>query len=417
MAQVKKRRFLQGTSHFTSKAGSVISNSNTSFFADQISSNNPHRWPPKGADKQGDVGGAFYLQSAEWYKLGAASVYVANSNLTRIDSGMVHPWLSGGTPSLSACPPLKTDAVLDAFGTTAIARTLPTAPLSGVGQFIGELKDLPKFAVETWKSRTKGFMNLAKGGSKDYLNVQFGWIPFVNDIISFTKVTRSATRHIDNFLRNSGKTIRRRTSPVTTLTTTTAVQTNSWYGVPPIQTFLVQSAGQVMKTVETETKTWFSGAYRYYVPTDGELLDPKTGRANLAKVAQQNEQLANRLYGTRITPHLLWQLAPWSWAIDWVSNAGDVVKNLSYLTSDNLVLKYGYVMAQSTITETYEVTKPMKLINGSSVRCTQQIRYRTLQRRRATPYGFGLNPDSFTDRQWAIIGALGVSKAPRSLNF
>jgi hypothetical protein len=306
---------------------------------------------------------------------------------------------------------------MNALGTTGIARTLPTKPLSGAGQFIGELKDLPRFAVETWKARTKGFMALAKGGSKDYLNVQFGWIPFIRDIQEFTEVTRDSTKHIQQFLRDSGRTVRRRTTLYDTTSTTVSLVTDSWFGVPAIQSSLVRSAGQVRKTTVVKDKSWFSGAFSYYVPQDNELFDPKTGKANLSKIIQQNEQLANRLYGLRITPHLLWQLAPWSWAVDWVSNAGDVINNMQAFTKDNLVLKYGYVMRESSVTETYAVTRPLILGNGRSVQDVQVIKSETKQRSRATPYGFGLSPAGFTNKQWAIIGALGISKAPRSLTW
>jgi len=34
---------------------------------------------------------------------------------------------------------------------------------------------------------------------------------------------------------------------------------------------------------------------------------------------------------------------------------------------------------------------------------------------RASPYGFGLSLDGLSDKQWSILGALGLTKAPRSL--
>jgi hypothetical protein len=35
------------------------------------------------------------------------------------------------------------------------------------------------------------------------------------------------------------------------------------------------------------------------------------------------------------------------------------------------------------------------------------------ERWKATPYGFGLNMAGFTDQQWAILAALGMTKSPR----
>jgi len=37
------------------------------------------------------------------------------------------------------------------------------------------------------------------------------------------------------------------------------------------------------------------------------------------------------------------------------------------------------------------------------------------KRVKATPYGFGLDTDAFTPRQWAILGSLGISRGSRLL--
>jgi hypothetical protein len=49
--------------------------------------------------------------------------------------------------------------------------------------------------------------------------------------------------------------------------------------------------------------------------------------------------------------------------------------------------------------------------NGVSVSFQTKVK----KRLRATPYGFGLDPNwsDFTDRQLSILGALGITRAPR----
>lgn len=412
----KSRKSLAGMSTYDSVIKPDYHYQSTQFFLNSeelITSS--HRWPPKKGTSDLDLGGGFSLYKAEWTELGGVTFYATNSTNTRIDSGQIYPEFSGGTASLGNCPAKLSDAALNALGTTAIARTLPTKPLVSMGQFIGELKELPKFAVETWKNRAARFKTLAKSGASDYLNAQFGWFPFLKDIIDFCQITHNSTKHIDQFLRDSGRTVRRRYT-LSDVTTTVVGNSEPFSGTPGIQGQLVLANGKKRQESKTTTKVWFSGAYRYYVPRNNELLDPKTGKAKLDKVAQQSEQLAHRLYGMRIDPHLLWSLAPWSWAVDWVSNAGDIVRNFSAFGSDNLVLKYGYIMRKSVLDKAYAVTEPLKT-TGGSIQSTQRIRYTTLQRNRATPYGFGLSPGAFSARQWSIIGALGISKAPRSLNF
>lgn len=413
----KSRQSLTDSSFFRTKGPGFDITERTTFREVQEVNNNPHRWPPRGIWRDADIGGGFSNRKAFVSSPGGIDIHVENSSRTRVDSGRIYPFHHGNTSFLlTGCPTPSTDSELDAYGTTAIARTRPTKPLVAMDQFLGELRDLPKFAVDTWKNRTKGFMALAKGGSKDYLNAQFGWIPFLSDISKFAKTSHSAQKHIDQFLRDSGKTVRRRYGLPGT-TSTSLGQTYTWYGAPVCQLNLVQSAGIVQQETVVTSQRWFSGAYRYLVPGYDELFSPETGKIDLAKLGQQSEQLAHKLYGLRIDPHTLWSLAPWSWAIDWVSNAGDVVDNMSAFSSDHLVLKYGYVMETLSKTERFSVTKPMVLSNGFRASSIQTVSYVTKSRRRATPYGFGLNPGTFSARQWSIIAALGISKKPSSLDF
>jgi hypothetical protein len=117
------------------------------------------------------------------------------------------------------------------------------------------------------------------------------------------------------------------------------------------------------------------------------------------------------LLGIRITPEVLWNLAPWSWAIDWFSNLGDVVSNLSDWATDGLALRYGYIMEHKSIYVTYSlVGKPRFLPEGTFA--SDVIAYRETKRReKATPFGFGLDWNTFSPRQLAIAAALGITRA------
>jgi hypothetical protein len=171
-------------------------------------------------------------------------------------------------------------------------------------------------------------------------------------------------------------------------------------------------SGVLTKTTVITTKRWFAGAFTYHLPTIGPDDNGFVKTIEKAKIA---EAQANRLFGLRLTPDLIWKLAPWSWAIGWVSNAGDVIHNWSAFSNDGLVLDYGYLMEHKIQQIQYSLVDV-----GSSDGTTsfyQEFRYETKTRRRATPYGFGVNPASFTAKQWGIIAALGISKQPLSLNF
>jgi hypothetical protein len=284
-------------------------------------------------------------------------------------------------------------------GTTAIARTIPTNPVAGAAQFLGELREglprLPGHAI-----RRKGPIGVAD----EYLNVEFGMKPFVSDLRKFGEAARTASKQIDQLKRDSGRLIRRRyTFPVERTTTTTVVSSNA-YGSPGFRILAPscydKGPGKLTKTRNESYEFWFSGAYTYAYP-DG---DTAVGRM------RQAESRLNRLFGTRVSPELFWELTPWSWAADWVSNAGDVFHNMTALSNDSLVLRWGYIMCKYTCSDTY-LLDGVSLRGGTGGPRSQTFTTEVKMRTRATPYGFGLDIGKFTTRQWAILGALGMSRA------
>jgi len=124
------------------------------------------------------------------------------------------------------------------------------------------------------------------------------------------------------------------------------------------------------------------------------------------------ESLADRaelMLKPEITPETLWDLTPWSWAVDWFSSFGDVLHNVGDWAKDGLVMKYGYVMEHSSVTDAYTWAGPSGFI--SRVNPTPlTVVSETKQRRKATPFGFGLTWSAFTKRQAAILVALGITK-------
>jgi hypothetical protein len=95
-----------------------------------------------------------------------------------------------------------------------------------------------------------------------------------------------------------------------------------------------------------------------------------------------------------------------------VSNTGDVLHNLSALSTDGLVMAYGYMMEETSETWTY-TNRGAITVNGQALDLTQNFRTTTKVRRSATPFGFGLNWNNFSVRQLAILGALGITRSPQ----
>jgi len=301
----------------------------------------------------------------------------------------------------------STSIQLDAAGTNFIKRAIPLNPLANLGQFFGELRKdgIPSIPlIELWRDKAAYFRDLQRRAGSEYLNYAFGWRPFINDIIEFAKVVPYANKHLHELNTNSGKLVRRRRSNPTIVEVTTEDLGSSYGAIAAAGCF--PTAGRLSRVRTTKTDRWFSGAFTYYLPDSNTTI----GKARLY------EAYANKLFGLRIDPLLLWKLAPWSWAVDWWFNIGDIIHNWSAFTTNDLVMQYGYVMEKIHRESTYTLTG-LGDCYGQKHTLSQTWQYITKSRRRATPFGFGLNPSSFTTAQWAIIAALGISKAPRSLVY
>jgi len=320
--------------------------------------------------------------------------------------GPAFPFVSLLTPSSVHWPSLPTlnETVLSAMGTTAVARTAPTNPVSGLANFIGELKRDGLPTVPGVNPHNNPDKNLKPGENpgNEYLNWEFGWAPIISDARKFAGVVKHHDTIIKQLMKDSGKVIRRGYSFPRQQTTETTVLGS---GVFPtnVSGLFFSETGTVTRTRTTIVDTWFSGAFVYYIPS-GDDVAGKFGQ-HLAK--------ANKLWGVKLTPELLWDLAPWSWAVDWFTNVGDNFHNVSAFGLDNLVLRYGFVMQRSTVTDVYELSGyklKSSVVGYFPPRLTQTLTSVRKVRRVATPYGFGLDTSAFTDRQWAILVALGISQ-------
>lgn len=310
-------------------------------------------------------------------------------------------------------PKLKyTASELDALGTTAIRHTIPTNPLSGLGVFIGELKKdgLPsKQTLKNWKTLTakhKSTRDRARGPARQYLDAQFGLLPFVSDILSFGRVVRNRAKHIKQYGRNSGRNVRRRYN-FPNRQETEIKELSNGYPVPSLHSSFYKGAGRKTRTTTATTTMWFSGCFTYYLP----------GGSDAASRAARAEANANKLFGIRLNAALLWKLAPWSWAIDWVSNVGDVIHNWSAFQNDGLVMRWGYIMARHEETETTTLTGCVLSQGGTVPMLADTVKRVSKQRRRATPYGFGLKFGNFSAKQWSIISALGIAAGPLGSSY
>jgi hypothetical protein len=301
-----------------------------------------------------------------------------------------------------------TDAEKARWGSEAINATIPTKPSVSMAQFLGELSRLPSVVGQGLLREQASWY---RGLGSEYLNVAFGWIPFISDLVGAVEALRNRSEILRQYHRDSGNLVRRRWSYTFNDVATDKVFTNS---VGPIYTgsslagsgaFVGGTASPINETVTKLSQYSFAGAYKYYIPL---------GEGVLGKL-QQFEMEADRLLGTRLTPAVLWELAPWSWLIDWHGTIGTVLENASRLAGDELVLQYGYLMRETTHQRTLRVSNLSVQEWDDPGPITAICRRVTKERVRANPYGFTLSTADYTGQQWAILGALGLTKAPRIL--
>jgi hypothetical protein len=364
-----------------------------------------HKNTTKALDSQ-DMGNGEFENVKRWVEGSPRAVSATNftSSVRRAYSGPAYAVAGSVGPSDNRFPIVPTDLRdrMIALGTTAIARTIPTSPHANASQFLGELRErLP--AVPGRQLVRSG---VTPGSiSDEFLNIEFGIKPILSDLRKFGEAHRQSSRIIDQLLRDSGRNVRRRFAFPEERTVSEPVvigAAGSQVGYPALATGpfgLYSSTGTLTRTRTQVSRFWFSGAYTYHYQRGDRALERM----------EALEQRMNSLYGLRVSPSTLWELAPWSWLVDWKTNFGDVVSNISAFSRDGLVLRYGYVMADITIADEYLLTGVTHR-GGSSGPLSQTFFTRVKKRVKATPYGFGLDPGAFTQRQWAILTALGISK-------
>jgi hypothetical protein len=326
--------------------------------------------------------------------------------------GTQYYWSGNHFPQYTSVPATSTlwpvpdgsqiDNDLMVMGTSAIKKTVPTQPVASASQFLGELyrDGIPAMVgASALEDRIKWYQSLGS----EYLNVEFGWKPFVSDLRKLWTAARDHEKILAQYRRDSGRTVRRRYSfpPLDDVGPYTDQVTVSATPALPTQCYIKSSGVRARRTIVSR-EFWFSGAYKYYY---------EEGSTRLAKVHKYAQE-ADKLLGLRLTPDVLYELAPWSWLVDWFANFGDILSNFTAFGKDGLVMQYGYIMGKYTQALEVSLTG-MILGNGYGPELRQVFRTTTKTRRKATPFGFGLDPSvDFTARQWAILGALGLTRAP-----
>jgi len=398
------------------REGAIFNEVHTPVYSRQITTSEGHRWP-KGRGVR-DQGGPFDTLKLEYeWPIGRSGIsgkgerfglkYTMDTGLWPSSSDLPGAFSRDGEADAyyQAWVPTSTESALKNLGTSMIASTIPTNPIVDGSVALAELyrEGIPHMIGGALLKNKAGFFRDLGG---EYLNYQFGWAPFVSDLKAAAKAIIDQDDIMKQLARDSGKNVhRRRVLPISVDTNIIRESKTLYPGLLPGTGF---STGVYTRYLTTEVVTRqqsFSGCYTFYVA-------PETWGTTERIVKE-----ARLLYGLQLTPEVVWNLAPWSWLADWMFDVGPVLHNLSAFQNDGLVLRYGYVMEQNSRRIHRKSEGQVRKTDGTLVdfHCEDVFLGTRKIRRKATPFGFGLDTSAFTTRQWTILAALGMTRAPRTL--
>jgi hypothetical protein len=352
--------------------------------------------PEWNRSRGGDVGGPWFLSK---------HIYEINPIIRNDSYGQGPIWGTVASGFQTSPALLNLEADLKAIGTKQIAAATPNNPAFSLATAIGELRadglpaivgtDLLKERARQAKYHSRYYRpnkgdKRDKAAASEFLNVEFGWKPLVSDLTKFAMSVRHHHKLVDGYLTHGDSKIRRRLASPPTYETNQTGNT-SVYLQPGVTIGPWVGTGSTFES--TETRTWFSGAFRYHIPMGNDLG---------SRLARYNAE-AGKLLGVRLTPDVVWNLMPWSWAADWFTDMGSIMTNISNLGTDGMVMQYGYSMRS----QHREMTTSFNWQGKSGY-----FRETTITKRRlpASPYGFNTTFDGLSNRQKAICAALGITR-------
>lgn len=381
-------------------------------YGSQITDSETHHWPAR-KGSTGDVGGEFFTQKKYVDESLSRPIYVrAVSNQNVVSPTMWRDTQYNGPiwplpPSLLQFPAAKisSDLELNKLGTDAIARCKPSNAVINLATFLAELarEGVPRVPFKEWKAGT----DRARQSGDQFLNLEYGWKPIVNDLRAVASQIDSAERIFAQYERDAGRTVRRRYEFPIKRESSFLSWTDFASGYyAPANTDLNRAGRSftVSRLDESTTKTWFSGAFVYHLPKDWRPVK---------EMGEANRKLSE-MFTVELTPETVWNLIPWTWATDWFGNVGDILSNVTDWANDGLVMRYGYLMQHNVVKSTYTLheNRPLWGMTPGAVSKITLVT-ETKLRKRANPYGFGVSWDGLTAVQAAILAALGITRVPR----
>lgn len=312
-------------------------------------------------------------------------------------------WTSITDPDVLGMNIPLTSAQLDVLGSDAWARFKPGNPDVQSGQFIYELGRVPSIDIFIAAGRhllgmKNNLRRLVNLGNR-YLDVEFGWKPFLSDLRSLYQIQKTMHSRLEQLARDNGRRVRRRGVLRSTSTPiSSSTQQLSALLYPPLVGEMYNPlVGTRVSENHLEQKIWFSAGFRYHIPDLG--------------TPQWTDRATRALFGANVNPSTIWEVMPWSWLIDWFSNVGAVLSNLSENAAENLAADYAFIMVETKNVATHRETQGLNWFGSSTLYSAKATSsWITKQRQAASPFNFGVIPADLSVRQALILAALGISR-------
>jgi hypothetical protein len=293
---------------------------------------------------------------------------------------------------------------LEGFAQRALAGARPTLAEFSLSTFLGEIREgLPRAITSSgfFQERGKYF----KGIGKDYLNAQFGWLPFLSDL---QKLAYALFRAQSKLNAITGTPVRRHVKGPKTN------EVRQHAGVQFNLGAFAGSAEQLVKPIPNESP----GSYAIGVG-NGTVIERIDSSLNfsgsfvtLLPESYDDTKYLDRfwqLVDIRVTPSVLWNLAPWTWLVDWFLDLQGAIDANLQVSDENLLIHYAYASQKIEYSSLGWVTDPVSGYTGDKL--ASLIRGTLYRRVRANPYGFTVGTfGGLSTSQLAILGALGLSR-------
>lgn len=288
--------------------------------------------------------------------------------------------------------------------TDAIAAAHPGAPHVALPVFLFELKDVPRMLKHAMNrarvlanaaggdtpSAIKRYLGNPSNPAEDWLNYNFGWRPFVSDISSIYSVADWMHSRA-KMMRGFSPIITRRSNLGSNISVTRNNNIvfdstiTSWFGTDKIT---------------TTTKKWCVSHW---------VKDPMRFNAALST---DHQYLRRHALGLNFAFSHLWDAMPWSWLVDWFTDAGSVIHALQ----NRMGIRF---LNASVMTNTRAVReiwpKPPRRDNMTSG--SAQIAKETKSRSPTTPSILPSSIPYLGTGQLATLAALAVTRGRGSSSF